>query len=991
LSTTRRLIRRRRARRAHPKTGIRRALRWLFIAALSFLGLNLLGALAGVGTVVSVYAFYAQQLPEPGAITRVEQEFANSRLYDRTGEHLLYEVIDPLGGDRIWAELPDIPLRLQQATIAIEDKTFYENPGYDLEGILRALWSNLTSEGVQGGSSITQQLVKNVLIEPEERTEVTLERKIKELILAIRISEEYSKDQILEWYLNTNFYGNLAYGVEAGAQVYFGKSVGELTLAESAMLAAIPQSPGLNPIDNFDLAKERQRVVLDAMVQAGYISQEEADIAFETPLEIRPPEQRFNLLAPHFSIAARKQVEDIVGADRMYREGGLVIYTTLDYDLFLQVECAARSHIARLSGEDPNTVIPASDGSDCLAAQNLTPLQPEERGVDRQVGNASAVVINALTGEVLAMLGSLDYYNEAIDGNFNVALATRQPGSAIKPFTYITAFEQGYTPATMTLDVRTAFDQGSNQPYVPENFDRQFHGPQSIRSALANSYNVPAVQVLDWVGIDNVIRIAHAMGINTLDRGLDYYGLSLTLGGGEVTLYDMTYAYATLANLGQMRGRPTPQELRRPGFRTLDPTLILRIEDREGNILWEYGQGNTFRSNNILEPSLAYLITDILSDDVARRPSVGAESALQLSRVSAVKTGTTNDYRDNWTVGYTPQIVTGVWVGNTDNSQMVDLPAIDGTAPIWHAIMEYAHRDLPVQTWERPPDIVEMTVCETSGLLPTAYCPTRQEIFRQGTEPVTYDTVYQPFSINKESGLLATVYTPAELVEEQVFMVLPPEAADWVREAGIPQPPTEYDTLLAPEAYGDVAITDPAPFSLVRGAITIHGNARDPNFQYYRLDYGEGLNPDSWTQIGQNSYTPRYNDELGIWDTRPLDGLYSLRLAIVQGNNALNEFIIQVTVDNIPPSIELGYPQEGQLYSFSDEFVTMQPFVSDNISMDRVEFYVDEQLIATSTVAPFNERWIITEAGTHVIQLRAYDTAGNTAASERVTIEVLPE
>ncbi|MEJ2148901.1 MAG: Ig-like domain-containing protein [Chloroflexota bacterium] len=362
-----------------------------------------------------------------------------------------------------------------------------------------------------------------------------------------------------------------------------------------------------------------------------------------------------------------------------------------------------------------------------------------------------------------------------------------------------------------------------------------------------------------------------------------------------------------------------------------------------------------------------------------------------MSRESAVKTGTTNDYRDNWTVGYTPQIVTGVWVGNTDNSAMVDMPAITGAAPIWHAIMEYANRDLHVQGWERPADIVQMTVCETSGLLPTPYCPTRQEIFRQGTEPVNFDTVYQPFSINKESGLLATVYTPPDLVEEQVFMVLPPEAADWIREAGIPQPPTEYDTVPAPEAYGDVAITDPAPFSLVRGAITIHGNARDPNFQYYRLDYGEGLNPDNWTQIGQNSYTSRYDDDLGIWDTRPLDGLYSLQLAIVQGSNALNEFTIQVTVDNIPPSIELGYPQDGQQYTFADEFVTMQPFVSDNISMDRVEFYVDEQLIATSTVAPFNERWIINEAGTHTIQLRAYDTAGNTAASDRITIEVLRE
>ncbi len=973
------------------RTGIHLAIRWVIGISLALIGFVLLSLATGIGSAVSAYAFYSENLPEPGAITAVERDFETSKLYDRTGTVLLYEVIDPLGGDRTWMELADIPEYLQQATIAIEDKTFYDNPGYDTEGIIRAFVNNMLGQPVQGGSSITQQLVKNVLIDPAERTQVSYDRKIRELILAIQISREYSKDQILEWYLNTNFYGNLAYGVEAAAQVYFDKPVSELTLAEAAMLAAIPQSPVLNPIDNFDAAKERQRLVLEAMISQGYITHEQADTAHNAVLEISAPEERFNLLAPHFSIAVRKQLEELpeVGPEMLYR-GGLVVYTTLDYPLFLQAECVARTHVARLSGQPPTIIVPASDGSACTAADYLPPLSPQDQGIDHKVSNASVVIINPLTGEVLAMVGSLDYHDPSIDGAFNIAFAERQPGSAFKPFTYVTAFQQGYTPATLTLDVRTAFNVRSNQPYTPENADRQFHGPVSIRSALANSYNVPAVQVLEWVGVDNVIRTAHMMGINTLDRGLDQYGLSLTLGGGEVTLYDMTYAYSVLANLGEMRGRPTLEDFRRPGFRTLDPSFILRVEDREGNILWEYGKGSTFGSRSIVEPAIPYLITDILADDVARRDSVGADSAVLLDRPAAVKTGTTNDYRDNWTIGYTPQRVVGVWVGNTDNSPMIEMPAIDGAAPIWHAILEYAHLGLPVETWERPGDIVQVTVCEPSGLLPTPYCPTKQELFIMGTEPTTFDTIYQPFLINKETGLLATIYTRADLIEERVYRILPPEAADWVREAGWEQPPTQYDTVGAPNTLGPVAIAEPLGFSLVRGVVTIKGNATDPNFQLFRLYFGEGINPTEWTQIGQDHFSSRWNGELGVWDARGLNGLYSLRLMVVRGDNRVVESIIQVTVDNSPPAIQLISPTEGQTFTLADEFIIIQPLVSDNISMERVEFYVDDELIATSTISPFNERWLITEPGVHYIQLRAFDKIGNTSVSERIMITVVP-
>jgi membrane peptidoglycan carboxypeptidase len=736
-------------------------LRWIVVVGLGIAGLAILLVVTGLGSMVGIYAYYVQDLPEPGEITIVEENFETTRIYDRSGEVLLYEIIDPLGGDRQWVELDDIPLELRNATVAIEDSSFYDRPqiagvtlGLNVEGITRAFVQNLGGGQVQGGSSITQQLVKNVLIEPEERNQITYARKIKEIILATEIESNYSKDRILEWYLNTNFYGNLAYGIEAASQVYFGKTASQLTLAESAMLAAIPQFPAINPIDNPEFARERQALVLEKMVEDGYITRAQADAALAEEIQVRPVTQRFDLVAPHFAIYVRKQLEDRFGPDLAYR-GGLRVYTTLDLGLQYQVECVARTHVTRLSGVDSNYVEPTEIGTPCTAAEYLPPLQPSLVGVDQQASNASVVVIRPQTGEIVAMVGSLDYYDESIDGNFNVALGLRQPGSAFKPFTYITAFSQGYTPATMTLDVRTAFDQGAVQPYVPENYDRRFHGPQSIRSALANSYNIPAVQVMEWVGVDNVIRAAHSIGISTLTQGLDQYGLALTLGGGEVTLLDMTYAYATLANTGQMKGTPVLLEDRRPGFRTLDPVAILRVEDRDGNILWEYGKDDTYASNDILSPSLAYLVTDILSDEQARRPAMGDNSPLNLSHPAAAKTGTTNDIRDTWTIGYTSQLVTGVWIGNSDGSPMVDLSGLTGAAPIWHAVMEYELRDEPVLDWERPPDIVEVTVCRVSGLLPTQYCPTYKEIFIAGTEPTHYDNVYQPFQINKETNLLS--------------------------------------------------------------------------------------------------------------------------------------------------------------------------------------------------------------------------------------------
>ena len=997
---SRRLRRRSKSRRGSYQWG--RALSALLLAALLLAGA---GAAVGASALVGVYVYFAQDLPDPQAITAAQENFLTTRILDQTGAVVLQDVIDPLGGDRQWVTLADIPDYLEWATIAIEDSSFYENPGFDPWGMARSLWNNLTGGYVQGASTITQQLVKQVLFDPEFAAEITMERKIREIILAAEISRLYSKPQILEWYLNTNFYGNLAYGVEAAARVYFGKSVRELSMAEAAMLAAIPQSPAMNPIDNPEQAKLRQGLVLDAMVTEGYISQREVDEVRAAPVEIQPLTQRYDILAPHFTIFARQQAERILndlGYDgaRLVNRGGLRIYTTLDLDLQYQAECVARSHVARLTTGDPTVVVNASNGEVCAAAEYLPPPPEAHQGWDHQLSNAAVVVINAATGEILAMVGSLDYNNAAIDGAFNAALGYRQPGSAFKPFTYVTAFAQGYTPATMVMDVRTSFPQGGALPdYVPENFDRQFHGPMSIRTALANSYNVPAVQVMRWVGVDEVIRTAHRMGINSLNQDLNHYGLSLTLGGGETNLLDLTYAYSVFANMGEMRGAPVPDRDRRPGYRILDPIAIKRIEmdDPQGGppvVLWQYGQEqNTFGTHVVLAEPLAYLINDILADAEARWPELGQGNALELSRPAAAKTGTTNDYVDGWTIGYTPQIVTGVWVGNTDATPMNVTPGVVGAGPIWHAVMEYAHRDLPVQTWNRPSSIRELTVCEISGLLPTQYCPTHKELFIAGTEPTQVDNMFRPFQINKTNGLLATVYTDPAQIERRVYPIFPPEAADWVRLNQIAQPPTEYDVTNIPttaDLYGDVTIIDPGPFAYVSGVVNIVGNARDRRFSSYRLSYGEGINPTEWFEIGQSQYQQRENESLGLWDTTTLDGLYSLRLTVVRTNSSVVDFVLPVTVDNQAPTISLHYPEDGKTYYYpEDEFITLQTRTADNVSMDRVEFFMDGARIATSTVAPFNERWIMDGAGQHTFWAVAYDAAGNSLESNRVTVTIV--
>jgi len=784
------------------------------------------------------------------------------------------------------------------------------------------------------------------LIDEEERTQLSYARKVKEVILATEITRRFEKDQILEWYFNTNFYGNLAYGIDAAARVYFDKPVSALSDAECAMLAAIPQFPYLNPIDSAEKAKYRQRITLNRMVEEESLTVEEAESIYAQEVEIREVEERYDIVAPHFAVHVRRDLErspgryNIDDPELIYR-GGLKVYTTIDLDLNAEAQEIAARQVKELEENDHNA------------------------------SNACVVSIRPNTGEILAMVGSIDYWDRENDGNVNVCTADpgRQPGSSFKPFSYLTLFSQGvYNPATMVMDVRQSFPDAPNPPYVPENYDREYHGPVRLRNALANSYNIPAVWVLHKAGIKNVIATAHRMGITTLNQ--DYYGLALTLGGGEVKPIDMAYAYGVLANLGVAAGQPVPEVERRPGHRTLDPVSILRIEDKDGSPIYEYKEPTT---EQIVDPALAYMMVDIMSDNVARTPAFGSNSDLKKDfedRPIAAKTGTTNNFRDNWTVGFTPQLVTTVWVGNNDNEPMKDVTGLSGAAPIWHDVMLYYLRDKPVEEWQRPRGLEVAQVDALSGLLPTENTQRRvNELFLEGTVPEADDSVHQVFRVNRENGKLATVYTPPELVEERVYEIYPPVAADWARENGIPQPPTEYDDSIGPAVnLGPVAIISPRPYEYIQGEVIVTGNARADGFQLYRLEVGRGLNPVEWRQIGGDHGNQVEGGPMELWNTTAEEeGLYTLQLTVVKGDQGLERKAVQVTIDNTPPQVEIINPEPEKLYVMEDdEWINLQVDAVDNFSMNRVEYFMDNQKIGESTVAPYTLRWNIVMTDTPI-------------------------
>ncbi len=620
----------------------------------------LLGMLMGTVLGVAAYQWYSRDLPDPAQLTE-HRPFETTRIYARDGETVLYDLFDD--GQRTVVLLADVPPVLKHATLAAEDADFYTHPGVDLRAVVRALWQNRDGAIRSGASTITQQLARNILLSAPERSQQTLDRKAREAILAWQIHRRFSKEQILGMYLNEVYYGNQAYGIEAAAQTYWNKHARDLTLGEAALLAGVVQAPtDLNPLHAPDAARARRQIVLDLMVKHGYVSAEQAAIAAAEPLHVRPPTA--NMRYPHWVWYVRSLLEQQYGAELVER-GGLRIVTSLD---------------------------PAVQN---MAEQVMTQRMAELR--TRDANNASVVILDVRTNEVLAMVGSANYHDAAIDGQVNVALSPRQPGSTLKPIVYAAAMMRGWTPATIIMDTPTDFNG-----YAPQNYDQTFRGPQRLRQALATSLNIPAVKALQFVGLQPFTDLAHAMGITTLNDP-DRYGLTAALGGGEAKLIDVTNAYATFANGG--RARPVAP--------------ILSVTTSHGELLHRYDPPPGTPALGPNGEAIAYLVSDMLSDNAARTPLFGSDSPMRLAndRPAAVKTGTTNDYKDSWAVGYTPRIVVGVWVGNTDNTPMDQVAGTDGAATIWHDLMEAAHAGQPNELFPRPASIMETSICAHDGLV----------------------------------------------------------------------------------------------------------------------------------------------------------------------------------------------------------------------------------------------------------------------------------
>lgn len=664
---------------SYKKTGKKKE---LFNKKKIFLALLWL-ALATLVVVITYVAWVSRDLPNPNQL--LEREITQStKIYDRTGENILYEI----HGDekRTMISLDDLPDHVKYASVSIEDKNFYNHGGFSVFAMIRTAITNVIYNRRAGGSTLTQQFIKNAVLTPEKK----ITRKIKEVVMAYRLEQKFNKDEILQMYLNEIPYGSNAYGIEAASLKYFDKHAKDISIAESALLAALVQSPSrYSPYGpNKELLLGRKDYVIKLMAEQGYIEKDEADLAKEETIEFAGPET--NITAPHFVMYIRNILSEKYG-EKMIEQEGLQIYTTLDlYKQKIAEEVMAEKTENYLSKYDAN--------------------------------NASLVSLDPKTGQVLAMVGSRNFFSEEIDGQVNVSLRPRQPGSSLKPLAYAALFEKGYTPDTILYDVTTNFG-GSGDDYIPRNYNLKQNGPVNLRKALAGSLNIPAVKTLYLAGIDNVLNLAEEAGYTTL-YPRDRFGLALVLGGAEVTLLEHVNAYSIFARDGKVN----------------NIVSILRIEDKNGNIIEEYKS----EEKDVLDPQAARMINSILSDNSARAFTFGTNNSLTLgNRPVAAKTGTTNDYRDAWIVGYTPSIITGVWVGNTDNKEMKG--AADGSvvaAPIWQEFMKRVLGDTPIEEFKKP-DNYETGKDIIDGKLPET-----------------------KIKIDSSTGQLATSLTPPELVSE---------------------------------------------------------------------------------------------------------------------------------------------------------------------------------------------------------------------------------
>ncbi len=928
-------------------------------------GFALLFSLLLVALTIALVSFYvriSQDLPSVNQLSILLNPDGGmlmqpTRIYAQGGEDVLWAFEHPLIDKREYAILDlsekalrsDIPPEMVKATIAASDPTYFSR-------------SNLSIlDWQRDEKTIPRRLVSDLLLWQEPSTGW---REIREGILASQITAQYGREKVLEWYLNSAFYGRQIYGVASAAKVYFGKPVYQLNLAESAMLAAVSEAPALNPFDAPQAARERQRELLEKMIKEDLITEEEGDQAREYKLTFNQ-EGKTTLPRPSFVNYVLGQIDEEIPRDRLTK-GGFKITTTLDKTLQSQMECAIQVGLARYRGEEP------SGGEGCEAARLLPNYSGQILHSAGQL-DIDVVQMDPRNGYILAMVGN----HPSGLSNFFTA---HPPGSLLTPFIYLTSFTQGYEPAALVWDIPPENSEITVEDLHPAcEEDCEFQGPVSIRLAMVNDYLVPALRFWENLRPGNIENTLSQMGVEIPNTPC--FSCQLFPGSHAVTILDVAQSFGVFSNGGVLRGWPSSED----GGR-LDPVIVIQVEDLSGRI-WR--ENPRLISRAVISKQLAYMVTHVLSDSNARSPSLGRQNVFDIGRPAAVKLGNTSQKGQIWTVGYTPQMVTAVWM-ESEGTEGIHNALSKVASGYWRALTQYALKGQPLLDWELPDEMTTLDVCSPSGLLPTDQCPeVVREIFIQGNEPTQEDNLYQALEINRETNQLATVFTPPELIEERTFLNIPPEAKEWAQERGISSPPQQYDLSGQGSRSPDVRIAYPENFSFVREEVEVSGEVPEEDILSYRIQFGKGLNPKTWQQIHEESDDPKGGKILVAWDTTGVeDGLYAVQLVVVREGQRVEKASTIVSVDNTPPTVSIAEEIDGRQFGYQPGGeILFRAQAADNASVDEVKFYLNYRLIASRDRPPFVYPWEM-EVGTFTLKVRAVDKAGN-IDQQTVTFEVI--
>lgn len=885
-----------------------------------------------------LFAARAGQYPE---IARIQSylDIQNGLLleptvfYDRSGEIPLYRLAPP-EVERDFLAYEDFSPQLVNVAIAVNDPDYWNTFGYDQDSIPVTLISRLLTPLASDDVLMRYWLVSSLLY-----------------------SE--GKQQVLAWYLNSSHYGQQTVGVEQAAQLYLGKSAADLSLAEAALLTAVQQTPALNPFDALSAALENKDRLLNDLLTQGYISEAEYQSAMAEILLIEP-----SITAEEPPSLVQRAIDAIsqeIPTEQLLL-GGYRIITTMDVDLQRQSECVIQEQLNRIN--DPDFEIDPMVLDNCPAARFLAVLPPSETPLDYSAVG-STVLLDPRTSQVLALVEQPDLQPERIR-------LPQQPGTSLAPFVALTGFSVGESPATLRWDI-PGDDPVEFTPYLQE--EQFYQGPLRTREAIIEQDALVLAEWMADLGETEVIRFAQTAGLPSLAANNT---AQLLFTGSDLSLAEQAHAHGVFANLGIQYGVQIGEDSQ-PA-----PQVVLNVF-APGNELMLLNC-TTVQSQVLVGSDLSYLVHDVLSDEVLRRGAYGYPNSLSIGRPVGGLFSFSDFGQQRWTLGYTPQLVGGVWLGSDTGNPLPER----GAGNVWYALMTYALQGKPVEGWEKPENILTMTVCSPSGLLPTTACQQLvTETFIEGNEPVQLDNLYQSFAINRETGRLATIFTPLPLVDERIFLVVPPEAQQWAAANGLPVPPSDYDTIQQVPFSPDANLTAPVNFSTVGGEITIRGTAAGEGFVAYTLQVGEGLNPDRWIEIQEESAQPVNSGILGVWDTTGYEGLFVVRLVIEREGQQLESTLLQVTVDNTLPEVTVLSPQPDEALTQNEAGeVVFQVQPADNLGIAEVRWWVDGMLVASRELAPYTA-FVAFAPGEYSLSVEVIDQAGNTTLSDPRSFTVL--